>query len=142
MATIHIRRIASLLPLRFALPSMSGSAYLAAVALAVVLLSGCLVETKPRSSTFMVDNRTPAPITVTIHAMTENPDGRTMAIPAGNLFGFSWVGAVGSCDGTGAVAIDPDGKELARLSQPVCDGQRWVFEPDGRIHLEPGRSPR
>lgn len=41
----------------------------------------------------------------------------------------------GGCDGSSVVASGDDGGEVARLDQPVCDGQIWIIEED-RAYLD------
>jgi hypothetical protein len=115
---------------------------LGAGGLTLVLLTGCpLVENIPPTNDFAVDNNTEVDLVVTIPDVPDWADGtQSHSVDAGLLVFFSWEASLGDCYGTGAVATDPGGTEVARLDHPVCDGDKWIFEEDGGIVLE--QAPR
>jgi hypothetical protein len=104
----------------------------------LALAAGCpTIETKPPRNHFGVDNETDAELVVTIQNIPDQLDGvRSVPVRAGILYFFSWEASLGDCYGNGVVATAPDGTEVARLDGPVCDGDKWIFGPDGSIVLE------
>jgi hypothetical protein len=105
-------------------------------ALVLAFATSCIIETKPLTNGFRVDNRTEADLKITVTDVPEFNGDSTQTAKAGVVFRFSWEASLGDCYGSAVIAADPDDNEVARLDQPICRGDRWIFEADGRVHLQ------
>jgi hypothetical protein len=84
---------------------------------------------------FNVDNRRAEAVTIRIVDLADLPSNerlREVTVPARS---YQQLIGPNQCHGSGAVATDPSGTELARLDEPVCFGHEWVFEEDGSVRL-------
>jgi hypothetical protein len=106
--------------------------------LALALATSCiLIETQPPRYHFGVDNGTDMDLQITITDVPDSLDETyTQTARAGVLFHMSWEASLGECYGSGVVVTDPDGHHMARLEQPICRNDVWVFEADKRVHLQ------
>ncbi len=109
----------------------------AATMLAVMVLAGgasCQLgdHTNPG---FSVNNHRAEAVTIRILDLADLPSNerlREVTVPARS---YQQLIGPNQCHGSGAVATDPSGTELARLDEPVCFGHEWVFEEDGSVRL-------
>jgi hypothetical protein len=105
-------------------------------ALVLAFATSCIIETKPAANSFRVDNRTEADLKITVTDVPEFNGERTHTARAGVVTHFDWEASLGDCYGSAVIAADLDGNEVARLDQPICRGDRWIFEANGRVHLQ------
>jgi hypothetical protein len=108
---------------------MGRSVALILAILAVGMLGGCfIIETKPQPDPIvLIDNRTPHTITITLQGLREDHPLRVLTVERERDVGFP----IRDCLGEGAIATDPSGRALARVDQPLCGGDQWVFHQDG-----------
>lgn len=107
-----------------------GSA-LAGMAVCLVL-AGCFFETKPNVPTIGLDNTTDGPVKVIIVGVPENHEYATPIVLEPRRrsdISVETDNTPESCVGTGAIALDEDGKELARLAEPLCGRHVWTIDP-------------
>jgi hypothetical protein len=118
------------------LRSFAALVRLVGCALVLAFTTSCIIETKPPTNDFRVVNRTEMDLKITVADVPEHNGGRTQTARAGVIFHFSWEASLGDCYGSAVIAADPDGNEVARLDQPICRADRWIFEANGRVHLD------
>jgi hypothetical protein len=103
--------------------------------LVLAFATSCILS-EPAPYDFRVDNRTVMDLDITVIDVPEFNGDLTQTAPAGVVFYFGWEASLGDCYGFGVIAADPDGNEVARLDQPICHDDTWIFEADGRVHLQ------
>jgi hypothetical protein len=107
-----------------------------AVAVTVlVALSGCVIDRG--APAIVIDNHRTTTISVTIEDTVNDPGHvsaarEPVAVPPGERYFIS----ADDCQGTGAFATDDAGREIARVTDPLCPQDIWAFEADGTIHLD------
>lgn len=92
------------------------------IAAAVVILSGCDLGLATRGG--LVVNKTRQDLMVEPVGVS---DASRATIPAERSHGWN---AFNTCLGTGLAVFTPDGERLATLDRRICDGERFVIEPD------------
>lgn len=108
---------------------------LAVAVTVVVALSGCVIDRG--APTAVIKNQRATTIAVTIEDTANDPTrGSEARGPVAIAPGQEYAMSTEDCLGTGAFATDDAGREIARLTQPLCSFDAWVFEADGTNHVD------
>jgi hypothetical protein len=104
----------------------------AAVWALAVVMAACDIRVNIDNKLFdsyLIQNRTSEALVVFIDGLSAGNGYRRRELAAGRSEDLH----VETCLGIGAVATDMAGREIARLSGPLCPGGVWAFEADGTV---------